>query len=105
VVPTKWRKDSLIPAARMLETLQEYSRDLLNRTVVVATNGPADSQEAVKRSGSSWFDSSHTILEIPTDPHVAEGGVIDWARLGPRTRRASLSLAAEVADRIRPMAG
>jgi len=73
--------------------------------VVVATNGPADSQEAVKRSGSSWFDSSHTILEIPTDPHVAEGGVIDWSQLTPRTRRSALSLAARVAERIRPLAG
>ena len=105
VVPTKWRKDSLIPAARMLETLQEFSRDLLDRTVVVATNGPADSQEEVKRNGASWFNSTHSILEIPTDPHVAEGGVIDWSQLTPRTRRSALSLAARVAERIRPLAG
>ena len=105
VVPTKWRKDSLIPAARMLETLQEFSRDLLDRTVVVATNGPADSQEEVKRNGASWFDATHSIVEIPTDPHVAEGGIIDWSKLAPRTRRAALSLAAQVAARIKPLAG
>lgn len=105
VVPTKWRKDSLIPAARMLETLQEFSRDLLDRTVVVATNGPADSQEEVKRNGASWFDTTHSIIEIPTDPHVAEGGIIDWSKLGSRTRRAGLSLAAQVAARIKPLAG
>ena len=105
VVPTKWRKDSLIPAARMLETLQEVHSDLLQRTVVVATNGPADSQEEVRRSGASWFADSHPIVEIPTDPHIAEGAVIDHAKLGQRTRRATLSLAAAVARSIQTVAG
>lgn len=104
VVPTKWRKDSLIPAARMLETLQELNSDLLNRTVVVATNGPADSQQTVRLSGAEFF-GSYPIVEIPTDPHIAEGGVIDHLRLQEQTRRASLALAAEVARAIEPVAG
>ncbi|MVA75178.1 hypothetical protein GC722_03910 [Auraticoccus sp. F435] len=104
VVPTKWRKDSLIPAARMLETLQELNSDLLNRTVVVATNGPADSQASVRLSGAGFF-GSYPIVEIPTDPHIAEGGVIDYVRLQEGTRRAALALAAEVARSIEPVAG
>ncbi|SDD50448.1 MinD/ParA family ATP-binding protein [Auraticoccus monumenti] len=104
VVPTKWRKDSLIPAARMLETLQELNSDLLNRTVVVATNGPADSQQTVRLSGAEFF-GSYPIVEIPTDPHIAEGGVIDYLRLQEQTRRASVALAAEVARAIEPVAG
>lgn len=104
VVPTKWRKDSLIPAARMLETLQELNSDLLNRTVVVATNGPADSQATVRTSGAEFF-GSYPIVEIPTDPHIAEGGVIDHSKLAPATQRAALALAAEVARAIEPIAG
>lgn len=95
VVPTKWRKDSLIPAARMLETLQEERSELLQRTVVVATNGPMDSQEEVRRNASTWF-GGHQIVEIPTDPHVAEGGVIEYTKLRPRTKREMLRLAAQV---------
>ncbi|RCK69965.1 hypothetical protein DT076_08110 [Desertihabitans brevis] len=104
VVPTKWRKDSLIPAARMLETLQELNSDLLNRTVVVATNGPMDSQQSVRVSGAQFF-GSYPIVEIPTDPHIAEGGVIDYGKLADGTRRAALALAAEVARSIEPVAG
>lgn len=100
VVPTKWRKDSLIPAARMLEGLQDVNPGLLRRTVIAATNGPADSQPEVKSNGASWFGSSHPIVELPTDPHIAEGGIIDYAHLQPATQRAALRLAAEVARRI-----
>lgn len=100
VVPTKWRSDSLIPAARMLETLQDAHPELLKRTVIAATNGPADTQTKVKANGASWFGSSHPIVEIPTDPHIAEGGVIDYAQLKPATRRAALQLAAEVSRRL-----
>ncbi|NNG19852.1 chromosome partitioning protein [Naumannella sp. ID2617S] len=100
VVPTKWRSDSLIPAARMLETLQDSNPELLRRTVIAATNGPADVQAKVKANGASWFGSAHPIVELPTDPHLAEGGVIDHAKLRPATRRAALHLAAEVARRL-----
>ncbi|GAA1712382.1 MinD/ParA family ATP-binding protein [Propioniferax innocua] len=100
VVPTKWRKDSLIPAARMLEGLQDVNPGLLRRTVIAATNGPSDSQAEVKSNGASWFGSSHPIVELPTDPHIAEGGVIDYTKLLPATQRAALRLAAEVARRI-----
>lgn len=101
VVPIKWRQDSLIPAARMMETLQEAHPGLLERTVIVATNGPADTQKDVKRNGAAWFGSSHPITEIPVDAHIAEGGEIDWAKLQSGTRRAALRMAAEVAKRLK----
>lgn len=100
VVPTKWRKDSLIPAARMLESLQDTNPGLLERTVIAATNGPMDSQKQVKDKSASWFGSNHPIVDIPIDLHIAEGGVIDWAMLKPQTRRAALRLAAEVSERL-----
>lgn len=100
VVPTKWRKDSLIPAARMLETLQTVNPGLLERTVIAATNGPADSRAEVKANGAGWFGSSHPIVEIPVDPHIADGGVIKHSGLKPATQRAALRLAAEVSRRL-----
>lgn len=104
VVPTKWRKDSLIPAARMLETLQAERSDLLNRTIVVATNGPMDSQPEVRRSGAQWFGGERQIVEIPTDPHIAEGGIIEYDRLKPRTQRQVLRLAAQVSQLLATVA-
>ncbi|WP_179229336.1 MinD/ParA family ATP-binding protein [Parenemella sanctibonifatiensis] len=105
VVPTKWRKDSLIPAARMLETLQDLRPELLDRTVIVGTNGPMDSQRDVKANASGWFGANHQILDLPTDPHIAEGGVIDYTKLSRTTQRAALSLAATVAQQIGTVAG
>jgi MinD-like ATPase involved in chromosome partitioning or flagellar assembly len=42
------------------------------------------------------------VVEIPADPHLRAGGVIDPARLAPATRDAYLELAALVADGFRP---
>ena len=100
VVPTKWRKDSLIPAARMLESLQDTNPGLLERTVIAATNGPMDCQREVRDRSASWFGSNHPIVEIPTDPHVAEGGVVEWERVTEPTRRSVTRLAAEVMRRL-----
>jgi MinD-like ATPase involved in chromosome partitioning or flagellar assembly len=36
------------------------------------------------------------VVQVPADPHLAGGGVTDWARLGPRTHDACLELAATV---------
>jgi hypothetical protein len=49
------------------------------------------------------------VVEIPTDGHIHEGGVLDYGKLHKRTRRAGLGAAAvaaylivDVASRPRP---
>ena len=49
------------------------------------------------------------MVEIPTDSHIHEGGVLDYSKLGKGTRRAGLGAAAvasflivDVASRPRP---
>ncbi|NLT29537.1 MAG: hypothetical protein GXX86_03635 [Propionibacterium sp.] len=96
VVPTKWRKDSLIPAARMLESMQDINPELLDRTLVVATNAPAEAQKESRKAAAQWFGSRHQVLEIPTDPHIAEGDVLDYEKLQPETRRAVQVVAAAI---------
>ena len=44
VVPMKWRQDSILVANRMLATMAEEGNPLLQRTLLVGTNGPGDSQ-------------------------------------------------------------
>jgi len=99
VIPVKWRKDNIVPAARMIETLTEQGRDIINRIIVVGTNGPGELMPTIQTSVADWFQPS-PIVEIPTDPHIAEGAEIDWQRLQPATRRAYQSLGATVAKTI-----
>lgn len=96
VVPTKWRKDSLIPAARMLESMQDTKPGLLERTLIVATNAPAEAQKESRKTAAKWFGTRHRVLEIPTDPHIAEGDVLDYEKLQPATRRAAQTVAAAI---------
>lgn len=100
VVPTKWRKDSLIPAARMLESLQDSHPELLERTLIVATNGPAEAQEESRKAAANWFGSQYPVLEIPTDPHIAAGDVLKQDELTPETRRAALAIAAAIVEKL-----
>lgn len=98
VVPIKWRKDHLIPAARMLETLREEEAEVLaDRTVIVGTNGPGEANATIRGEAAQWFEGKH-IVEIPTDAHIATGEVIDYDRLAPATKTAYRHLAAVVAE-------
>lgn len=96
IVPVKWRKDNIVPAARMIETLTNQGRDIVNRMVIVGTNGPGELMPEIQNSVASWFAPS-PIIEIPTDAHIAEGAEIDWNLLQATTRRAYQSLGAAVA--------
>lgn len=97
VVPVKWRKDSLIPASRMLESLEQQGLDVVNRVVIVATNGPTDVRPEVKKTGATWFNGLR-IHEVPTDAHIAQGGVLEYSKLHDRTRRSVDELSASVAQ-------
>ncbi len=101
LLPVKWRKDNILSAARMLETLTEQGREVVSRCIVVGTNGPGELMTSVQKSVAEWF-APLPIVEIPTDPHIAEGAEIDWQRLQPATQRAYQTLgatAAQVASR------
>lgn len=99
VVPIKWRNDSLIPAQQMVAELGEEYPDILRRMIVVGTNGPSDIDQRVRQTALEWFQD-YPIIEVPTDPHIDEGGVIDYSRLRPATRAAYRRLAAVTAQLI-----
>ncbi len=98
VVPTKWRHDSIVVANRMLESLAMQRHGILDRTLVVGTNGPGDSQREPRAQALQWFGRSHEVVEVPTDPHIHAGTVIDRRRLRRRTRRVGLEAAAVACD-------
>ncbi len=98
VVPVKWRKDNVVPAARMIDTLTSQGRDIVNRMIIVGTNGPKELRRDVQQSVTTWFQPT-PIMEIPTDTHIAEGSEMDWNLLQVTTRRAYETLGAS-ANRI-----
>ena len=111
VVPTPWRQDHVVTANKMLKTLRDRQHPILERTMIVGTNGPAAEQAAPKKAAYEWFHDQHRhqVVEIPTDAHIHEGGVLDYGKLGKGTRRAGLGAAAvasflivDVASRPRP---
>ncbi|MEY9210675.1 MinD/ParA family protein [Thermobifida halotolerans] len=48
-----------------------------------------------------FSDRCRRVLRVPDDPHLAEGGPVDLARLRPATHLAYLELAAEIASVFR----
>lgn len=106
VVPTQWRQDHVVTANKMLETLRSRRHPVIERAMIVGTNGPAAAQKEPKRAAHLWFEGRHRlpIVEIPTDRHIHEGGVLDRARMDKRTRRAGLAAAAVASGLIQGMA-
>ena len=96
VVPTQWRQDHVVTANKMLKTLRERDHPLLERTMIVGTNAPAAEQPGPRKAAFEWFQGRHhlPVMEIPTDAHIHEGGVVDRSKLAPKTRRAALAAAA-----------
>jgi len=96
VVPTHWRKDHVVTANKMLKTLRDRRHPILDRTMIIGTNAPAAEQAGPKKAAYDWFYTQHhhQVVEIPTDKHIHEGGVIDVSKMSKRTRRAGLAAAA-----------
>jgi len=96
VVPTQWRQDHVVTANKMLKTLREREHPILDRTMIVGTNAPAAEQPGPRQAAFEWFQGRHhlPVMEIPTDAHIHEGGVVDRSKLAPKTRRAALAAAA-----------
>ncbi len=80
----------------MLKTLRDRRHPILERTMIIGTNAPAAEQAMPKRAAYQWFhhQHGHQVVEIPTDRHIHEGGVIDRNKMGVATRRAGLAAAA-----------
>lgn len=100
VVPVKRSSASTcVAAAQMLEELQRELPHLVRNVVVVFTDGPGPVDKEVYAKYRNYFEQrARAVVEIPTDPHIAEECPIEHDRLKPKTRRAALGLAAAVSD-------
>lgn len=100
VVPVKWKATSCTIAARMLEDLERRGLDrLVGGAVIVAMNGPGDASSKHRDRYLEYFtERARAVVEIPTDPHIHDDGVIEHDALDQKTARAVNKLAARVAE-------
>lgn len=101
VVPVKWRTDVWVPAVEMLEDLQRTAPSLARRAIVVASHGAGEASEKSRAEAREYFQrrAAH-VLELPTDPHVSDGGPIVWDQLSESYRVAARALGQAVAQSI-----
>lgn len=101
VIPAAW---SVTGARRAMETIQ-WLRDngfvhLADSCIVVLTakdivSGRVD-KEAVKRHLASGSE----LIVVPADPHMADGGKIEWEQMRPKTQEAFLDIAEAISRRF-----
>jgi MinD-like ATPase involved in chromosome partitioning or flagellar assembly len=99
VVSSPWA-DGASAAARTMEWLSERGMTTLLRNTIVVLNdsdGHADkrTRELLARE---FVDHGQPVIEVPFDPHLRPGGVIDVSgEMGAATRRKFLEVTATVA--------
>jgi MinD-like ATPase involved in chromosome partitioning or flagellar assembly len=99
VVSSPWA-DGASAAAQTMEWLAAHGRTgLLQRTVVVLNDSDGHSDKRTRSVLAHQFlDRGQTVVEVPFDPHLRPGGVIDVkSEMARTTRRAFLQIAAAVA--------
>lgn len=100
VVSSPWA-DGASAAAKTLQWLADRGQaDLINRTVVVLndSDGHAD-KRARSALAEQFLGRGQAVVEVPFDPHLRPGGVIDVAtEMAPATRQRFLQIAATIAQ-------
>jgi len=99
VVSSPWA-DGASAAARTMEWLSDQGMTgLLRNTIVVLNDSDGHADKRTRELLAREFvDHGHPVVEVPFDPHLRPGGVIDVNReMAPVTRRRFLHVTATVA--------
>lgn len=103
IVPTGLKRDQIQRALWTMRTLYEAGHEsLVTNAVVVVTEDTRgkESGVAVKELRAALGDTAMDIIDIPYDPHLDRGTVIDVELLRDGTRRAYEQLAALVSHKL-----
>jgi MinD-like ATPase involved in chromosome partitioning or flagellar assembly len=93
--------DGASRAAKTLDWLGAHGYADLVERAVVALSCDRSSREVNRAAVIDYFQTRcHTVVEIPADPHLAVGGVIELDALRPPTRDGFLRLAAAVGEQF-----
>jgi MinD-like ATPase involved in chromosome partitioning or flagellar assembly len=99
VVSSPWA-DGASAAARIMEWLSESGpTNLLQHTIVVLNDSDGHADKRTRELLTREFvDHGQPVVEVPFDPHLRPGGVIDVnGEMGPATRRKFLQVTATIA--------
>lgn len=99
VVSSPWA-DGASAAARTMEWLSDQGMtSLLRKTIVVLNDSDGHSNKRTRDLlAREFLDHGQPVVEVPFDPHLRPGGVIDVDRdMSPATRRGLLQVTAMVA--------
>jgi MinD-like ATPase involved in chromosome partitioning or flagellar assembly len=99
VVSSPWA-DGASAAARIMEWLSESGpADLLHHTIVVLNDSDGHADKRTRELLAREFvDHGQPVVEVPFDPHLRPGGVIDVnGEMGSATRRKFIQVTATIA--------
>jgi MinD-like ATPase involved in chromosome partitioning or flagellar assembly len=99
VVSSPWA-DGASAAAQTMEWLAQHGRTgLLQRSVVVLNDSDGHADRRTRSALARQFiERGQRVVEVPFDPHLRPGGVIDVrSEMAPSTRRRFLQIAALIA--------
>jgi MinD-like ATPase involved in chromosome partitioning or flagellar assembly len=100
VVSSPWA-DGASAAAKIMEWLSDHDlRGLLQRTIVVLNDSDGHADKRTRSLLAREFvDHGQPVVEVPFDPHLRPGGVIDVSNeMAPATRRRFLQITATIAE-------
>ncbi len=100
VVSSPWA-DGASAAARAMEWLSDHGQtSLLQNSIVVLNDSDGHADKRTRASLAREFvDHGQPVVEVPFDPHLRPGGVIDVSReMAPATRRKFLQVTATIAE-------
>lgn len=97
VVSSPWA-DGAAAAARTMEWLSDRGMSrLLRHTIVVLNDSDGHSDKHTRELLAREFvQHGQPVVEVPFDPHLRPGGVIDLSEMAPATRRKFLQISATI---------
>ena len=101
VIPAAW---SVTGARRAMETIA-WLRDngfahLADSCIVVLTAKDIVSKSVDKDAVQRHLAAGSELIVVPADPHMADGGQLNWEQLRPRTQEAFLDIAEAITRRF-----
>lgn len=88
-------------ASETLDMLGALGYQHLADSAVVVVQSATDSPVNLREVTAHFASRARAVVQIPRDPHLAEGSIIELDRLLPATRRAALQLASLVVSDVR----
>ncbi|WP_104133880.1 cobalamin biosynthesis protein CobQ [Cryobacterium sp. Y62] len=100
VIVSTIREDTAASAAWLVDGLYErgHAEKVRNAVTVLASPSKVADAQLNRRLHGHFASLTRTVLDVPHDPALVEGGTLSYDALAPATREAWLQVTAAVAD-------